>query len=110
MAHTMMGSLREVQALDDRIREADEALATFDDRLAAVEKPARALEAQLAKLEKRLAQMRLDERRLERAAGGRGRGDLCRRCVYRRLRRYRHGHRAAPLGPYRGCRDRRAVL
>ena len=68
MAHTMMGSLREVQALDDRIREADEALATFDDRLAAVEKPARALEAQLAKLEKRLAQMRLDERRLERAA------------------------------------------
>ena len=68
MERTMMGSLREVQALDDRIREADEALATFDERLAEVEEPALALESELAKLTTRLTQMRQDERRLERAA------------------------------------------
>ncbi len=68
MAHTRMGSLREIQALDDRIREADGALATFDDRLAEAEEPALALERELAKLKTRVTQMRQDERRLERAA------------------------------------------
>lgn len=68
MADTMMGSLREVQELDDRIREADKALVSFDDQLAEVEEPALALEAQRSQLQERLSQMEADERRLERAA------------------------------------------
>lgn len=68
MARTTMGSLREVQALDDRMREADRVLATFDERLAEAEEPALRLESDLGKLKARIAQMRQDERRLERAA------------------------------------------
>jgi predicted nucleic acid-binding Zn-ribbon protein len=63
-----MGSLREVQKLDDRIRALRREIGAFDERLAAVEEPALRLEAELAQLRERLAQMRADARRLERAA------------------------------------------
>lgn len=68
MTSTTMGSLREVQKLDERIGELREALATFDEKLAEVEEPALALEAELSQVSDRLAQMRTDVRRLERAA------------------------------------------
>ena len=68
MTNTIMGSLREAQKLDERIREIRQALMAFDDRLAEVEEPALKLESELAKLTERLAQMNTDARRLERSA------------------------------------------
>ncbi len=68
MTYTTMGSLREVQKLDERLGEIKRALAAFDDRLAEVEEPALALESELSQLTERLAQMESDERRLERSA------------------------------------------
>ena len=68
MTSTTTGSLREVQKLDERIREIRKALATFDDRLAEVEQPALALESELSQATERLSQMKADVRRLERAA------------------------------------------
>ena len=71
MTNTMIGSLREVQKLDERIREINGALGAFDDRLAEVEEPALALESELSQLTERLAQMNADARRLERSADDR---------------------------------------
>lgn len=68
MTNTMMGSLREVQKLDERIREIGRALTVFDEKIAEVEEPALALESELAQLMGRLTQMRTDARSLERSA------------------------------------------
>ena len=68
MTSTTTGSLREVQKLDERIREIRKALATFDERLVEVEQPALALESELSQATERLSQMKADVRRLERAA------------------------------------------
>ena len=63
-----MGSLREVQKLDERLREIKDALAVLDDRLAEVEEPALGFESELSQLTERLAQMNSDARQLERSA------------------------------------------
>ena len=63
-----MGSLREVQKLDERLREINDALAVLDDRLAEVEEPALGFESELSQLTERLAQMNSDARQLERSA------------------------------------------
>ncbi len=68
MTNTTMGSLREVQKLDKRIREIKAALAVFDDRLAETEEAALAFESELSQLTGRLAQMNADARQLERSA------------------------------------------
>jgi predicted nucleic acid-binding Zn-ribbon protein len=68
MTNTMMGSLREVQKLDERIREIGCALTVFDEKIAEVEEPALALESELSQLMGRLTQMRTDARSLERSA------------------------------------------
>lgn len=68
MTNTTLTSLQELQKLDDRIQELEEAMAAFEPRLAEIEEPALALESELEKLETRLAQMETDARRLERAA------------------------------------------
>jgi len=68
MTHTIMGSLREVQKLDERIREIGSATTLVDDRIAEVEEPALALESELSQLTGRLAQMNADVRGLERSA------------------------------------------
>jgi predicted nucleic acid-binding Zn-ribbon protein len=68
MTNTMMGSLREVQKLDERIREIGRALTVFDEKIAEVEEPALALESELSQLMGRLTQMRTDARSLERSA------------------------------------------
>ena len=68
MTNITMGSLRELQKLDDRIREIRKEIGAFDERLAEVEEPTLGLEAELSQLRERLAQMRLDARRLERDA------------------------------------------
>jgi predicted nucleic acid-binding Zn-ribbon protein len=63
-----IGSLREIQKIDERVREIMEELRAFDDRLAEVEEPALRLETELNQLRDRLANMEADARRLERAA------------------------------------------
>jgi predicted nucleic acid-binding Zn-ribbon protein len=63
-----IGSLREIQKIDERLREIMEELRAFDDRLAEVEEPSLRLETELNQLTERLANMEADERRLERAA------------------------------------------
>jgi len=68
MTNTTMGALREVQKLDERIREIRSAVSAFDDRLAEVEEPALLSEKELSQLQERLTQMKADARRLERAA------------------------------------------
>jgi len=68
MTNTTMGALREVQKLDERIREIRAAVSAFDERLAEVEEPALLAEKELAQLQERLTQMKADARRLERAA------------------------------------------
>jgi predicted nucleic acid-binding Zn-ribbon protein len=68
MTSTTMGSLREVQKLDERLQELRRALETFDEKLAEVEEPALKLEAELSQVSERLAQMRADVRKLERSA------------------------------------------
>jgi predicted nucleic acid-binding Zn-ribbon protein len=68
MTNTLMGSLREVQKLDERIHEIGCALSVFDERMAEVEEPALALESELSQLTGRLTQMRTDAQSLERSA------------------------------------------
>ncbi len=68
MTSTATGSLREVQKLDERIREIRKALTVYDERLIEVEGPALALETELSQATDRLSQMNADVRRLERAA------------------------------------------
>jgi predicted nucleic acid-binding Zn-ribbon protein len=68
MTNTTMGSLREVQKLDERIEEIRHEVEAFDERLADVEEPALALEAELSQLRQRLQQMEADARKLERSA------------------------------------------
>jgi len=68
MTNTTMGSLREVQKLDERIREIRIEMRAVDERLAEVEEPALALEAELTQLRERLRQMGADARKLERSA------------------------------------------
>lgn len=68
MTSTAMGSLREIQKIDRRIKELKKALATFDERLAEVEEPALALESELNQVTERLTQMKADARRLERSS------------------------------------------
>ncbi len=68
MTYTAMGALRELQKLDERIREIQTRIAAFDPELAEVEEPALTAESELAQAEGRLNQMEVDARRLERAA------------------------------------------
>ncbi len=68
MTKTTMGALREIQKLDDRIRELEVRVAAFEPQLAEVEEPALVAESELAKAEERLEQMEADARRLERSA------------------------------------------
>jgi len=63
-----MGSLQEVQKLDQRIRTLQKEMATFEERLAEVEDPALKLESELKAVEDRLEEMKADTRRLERSA------------------------------------------
>jgi len=63
-----IGSLREIQRIDERLREILEELRAFDDRLAEVEDPALRLESELKQLKDRLSNMEADARRLERSA------------------------------------------
>lgn len=68
MTRTTLGTLREVQELDDRIQTLEQEIAAFEPRLAEVEEPALKLESELGSLEERVARMGTDARRLERAA------------------------------------------
>ncbi len=68
MTNTTMGSLRELQGLDHRMREIRKAITGFDPLLAEVEEPALRLEDEHSKAAERLEQMRTDTRRLERNA------------------------------------------
>ncbi|MEX0855966.1 MAG: hypothetical protein WD056_00200 [Gemmatimonadota bacterium] len=68
MTQTTMSALREIQTIDERVREIRKEIEAFDDRLAEVEEPALALEKELSQLQDRLTQMRADARRLERSA------------------------------------------
>ncbi len=68
MTKTSMGSLQEVQRLDERIAHLRKEVVAFDERLAEVEEPALAMESELETVEKRMAQMQADLRRVERAA------------------------------------------
>ncbi len=68
MTETTLGSLREVQKLDERIRSLETRIAGFDPQLAEVEEPALRLEAERDALEERVGRMEADTRRLERAA------------------------------------------
>jgi predicted nucleic acid-binding Zn-ribbon protein len=68
MTKTMMGSLRELQKIDEEVRTLRSEIEAFDPRLAEVEEPALRLEAEFGKNRDRLDQMRTDARRLERGA------------------------------------------
>ncbi len=68
MTNTTMDSLQQVQKLDERISELEEAIRAFEPQLAEIEEPALALESELASIEKRLAEMQADTRRLDRNA------------------------------------------
>ncbi len=68
MTKTMMGSLRELQKIDEEVRTLRSEIEAFDPRLAEVEEPALRLEAEFTKNRARLDQMRTDARRLERGA------------------------------------------
>jgi predicted nucleic acid-binding Zn-ribbon protein len=68
MTNLTMNALREVQKLDDRIRDLKKKIAAFDPQLAEVEEPALRAEAEASQVRERLEQMRSDARRLERAA------------------------------------------
>lgn len=64
----MMGSLRELQKIDEEVRTLRSRIEAFDPRLAEVEEPALRLEEEFGKNRDRLDQMRTDARRLERGA------------------------------------------
>ena len=68
MTNATMDALREVQELDNRIRELEQQITAFDPQLAEVEGPALELESEAAQVRERLEQMQADARRLERAA------------------------------------------
>jgi predicted nucleic acid-binding Zn-ribbon protein len=68
MTNLTMNALREVQQLDDRIRDLKKKIAAFDPQLAEVEEPALQAESEASQVRERLEQMRADARRLERAA------------------------------------------
>jgi len=68
MTHTTMSALREVQKLDEKIKEVKKEIGAFDERLAEVEELSLSLEQELTQLRDRLTQMRSDARRLERGA------------------------------------------
>lgn len=68
MTNTTMGSLRELQTLDRRVKEIREKITAFDPLLLEVEEPALRLEDEHSKAATRLEQMRTDTRRLERNA------------------------------------------
>lgn len=58
-------ALKELQALDNRIEEADQKVRDFDPRFEEVEEPALVLEGEVGNTRKRLQEMKLEERRLE---------------------------------------------
>ena len=68
MTTSTMGSLRELQSLDRRIRDLNAEIAEFDPQLAEVEDPALRLEGELEQLHRRLEQMREDEQQHSTAA------------------------------------------
>lgn len=68
MTNTTMGSLQEVQKLDERIGELKTRVEEQSSRIAEVEEPALALESEIKGVEDRLRQMETDQRRLERSA------------------------------------------
>ncbi len=68
MTTSTMGSLRELQRLDRRIRSMLAEIEGFDPQLAEVEDPALRLESELEQLRRRLEQMEEDQRRLHRSA------------------------------------------
>jgi uncharacterized protein len=67
MTISTIGSLRELQHLDRRIREFNREIDGFDPQLAEVEDPALRLEGELEQLRRRLEQMQEDARRLHRS-------------------------------------------
>jgi uncharacterized protein len=67
MTTSTMGSLRELQRLDRRIRDITAEIEAFDPQLAEVEDPALRLESELEQLRRRLEQMGEDQRRLHRS-------------------------------------------
>lgn len=67
MTFSTIGSLRELQHLDRRIRDVNEEIEGFDPQLAEVEDPALRLEGELGQLRRRLEQMQEDARRLHRS-------------------------------------------
>jgi uncharacterized protein len=67
MTTSTMGSLRELQRLDRRIRDITTEIEGFDPQLAEVEDPALRLESELEQLRRRLEQMAEDQRRLHRS-------------------------------------------
>jgi uncharacterized protein len=68
MTNATMDALREVQELDNRIRELEQQITEFDPQLAEVEGPALELESEVEQVRERLDQMQADARRLERTA------------------------------------------
>jgi uncharacterized protein len=68
MTTSTMGSLRELQRLDRKIRDMTAEIEAFDPQLAEVEDPALRLEGELEQLRRRLEQMNEDHRRLHRAS------------------------------------------
>lgn len=68
MTTSSMGSLRELQHLDRRIRGHEREIEGFDPQLAEVEDPALRLEGELDQLRRRLEQMKEDQRRLHRGS------------------------------------------
>jgi uncharacterized protein len=68
MTTSTMGSLRELQLLDRKIRSFSKEIEGFDPQLAEVEDPALRLEGELEQLRRRLEQMQEDARRLHRSA------------------------------------------
>ena len=67
MTISTIGSLRELQHLDRRIRDVNQEIEGFDPQLAEVEDPALRLEGELGQLRRRLEQMQEDARRLHRS-------------------------------------------
>lgn len=68
MTNATVGSLRELQKIDEEVRSTRDQIEAFDPQLAEVEEPALRLESELDRNRERLDQMRADARRLERGA------------------------------------------
>lgn len=68
MTEQTHSTLRDLQAIDRRIAEAEDRIRSFDPQLAEVDEPALKLEQEVATTQARLKEMKVDERRLEHSA------------------------------------------